>query len=188
MEIQKHFHDLIFDGLGLSQDDPNLIDTPKRLERMYLDLFKNVGKEFKGMTSFPNTEKYDQIVLMDNMHFTSVCSHHFLPFSGKAWFAYLPDKRLMGASKAARVIAHYAAQPQLQENLCQQVVNFIENELQPKGIMLVMRAIHGCMSCRGVYQYAGAGMVTSSIRGSFKDAAARSEVMDLIKMSIMMEK
>lgn len=187
-EIAANFHQLMSKGLGFDMTDPNLKDTPQRVERMYNDLFKNVGKEFSGMTSFPNSEDYDQIVLMDNIHFTSVCSHHFLPFTGKAWFAYLPDKKLMGASKAARVITHYAAQPQLQENLCQQVTNYIENDLQPKGIMLVMRAIHGCMSCRGVYQYDGAGMMTSSIRGVFKDPAARNEVMDLIKLSVMMEK
>jgi GTP cyclohydrolase I len=186
--IEKDFHHLISEGLGFDMSDPNLKDTPQRVSRMYQELFKNVGKEFNGMTSFPNSEQYDQIIMMDNIHFTSVCSHHFLPFSGKAWFAYLPDQRLMGASKAARVITHYAAQPQLQENLCQQVVNYIEKDLQPQGIMLVMRAIHGCMACRGVYQYHGAGMITSSIRGVFKNPAARNEVMDLIKLSIMMEK
>jgi GTP cyclohydrolase I len=187
-EIEKYFHHLMTEGLGLDLSDPNLKETPQRVSRMYQNLFKNLGKEFDGMTSFPNSENYDQIILMDTIHFTSVCSHHFLPFSGKAWFAYLPDQRLMGASKAARVITHYAAQPQLQENLCQQVTNYIENDLKPRGIMLVMRAIHGCMSCRGVYQYHGAGMTTSSIRGVFIDPAARSEVMDLIKLSIMMEK
>jgi len=188
-EIQKDFHHIISEGLGLDMSDPNLKDTPKRLEKMYKDFVKNTDKPFKGLTVFPNSDGYDQIILLDTIHFTSICSHHFIPFAGKAWFAYIPDELLLGASKPARVIEHYAARPQLQENLCQQVVKFISKQLKPLGIMLVMRAIHGCMSCRGIYQYHGAGMMTSSITGIFKEnKAPHDEVMDLIKMSIMMEK
>lgn len=188
-EIQNDFHHIISQGLGLDMSDPNLKDTPKRLEKMYKEFTKNSKKSFGKLTVFPNSDGYDQIILLDTIHFTSMCSHHFLPFAGKAWFAYIPNEWLLGASKPARVIEHYAAQPQLQENLCQQVVQFIEDALKPKGIMLVLRATHGCMSCRGIYQYHGAGMMTSSITGVFKEhKGPHDEVMDLIKLSIMMEK
>lgn len=188
-QIEKHFRDLMEKGLGSDLNDPNLKGTPERIARMYGEFFKGENCDFEGLTVFPNDEKYDEIVLLDNIHFVSMCSHHFLPFYGLAWVAYIPNDKVVGASKPARVITHYAARPQLQENLCQQVVNYLEKELKPKGLMLVMRAIHGCMSNRGVNQYAGAGMLTSAVRGVFKsDKSAKDEAMNLIKMSIMLNK
>src|SRR5574337_83306 len=119
--------------------------------------------------------------MIDNIHFTSVCSHHFLPFTGKAWFLYIPNEHdLIGASKMPRLVAHYAARPQLQENLCHEVLNRFVEVMQPKGAMLVMRAVHGCMSCRGVRQYNGTGMTSSAIYGSFTQESTRSEGMALI--------
>ena len=188
-QIEKHFRNLMEEGLGSDLSDPNLTDTPKRIAKMYKEFFKGEGMPFEGLTVFPNEENYDEIVLLDNIHFVSMCSHHFLPFYGLAWVAYIPKDKVIGASKPARVISHYAAKPQLQENLCQQVVNYLEKELESKGLMLVMRAIHGCMSNRGVNQYAGAGMMTSAVRGVFKeDKSAKDEAMNLIKMSIMLNK
>lgn len=187
--VEQYFRELMENGLGFDLKDPNLTDTPKRIARMYKELFKGEGIEFEGLTVFPNTEGYDEIVLLDNIHFVSMCSHHFLPFAGLAWVAYIPDKLVLGASKPARVISHYGARPQLQENLCEQVVDYLQKEVKPKGVMVVMRAVHGCMSHRGVNQYAGAGMMTSSLRGVFKeDKSAKDEALDLIKMSIMLNK
>ncbi len=187
--VEKYFRALMKEGLGSDLTDPNLADTPKRIAKMYKEFFKGEGIEFDGLTVFPNTEGYDEIVLLDNIHFVSMCSHHLLPFAGLAWVAYIPDKLVLGASKPARVISHYGARPQLQENLCEQVVSYLQEELKPKGVMVVMRAIHGCMSNRGVNQYAGAGMMTSSLRGVFKnDKSAKDEALDLIKMSIMLNK
>jgi len=189
MGIKKDFLRIMTEGLGLDVQDPNLSGTPERIEKMYKEFFRNVGKPFEGLTVFPNEEGYDQLILLDKIHFTSTCSHHFLPFSGYAWFAYIPNDLLLGASKPARVIEHFATRPQLQENLCHDVVNHIEYKLKPKGIMLVMRAIHGCMSCRGVNQYHGAGMITSAITGVFKESkSAKDEVLDLIKLSMLMDK
>ncbi len=188
MDIEKTFQDILHIGFGLDVNDPNLIDTPKRLTKMYKDFFQNTYKSFGSLTTFPNTEKYNQIILLDKIHFTSICSHHFLPFSGYAWFAYIPNEKLLGASKPARVIEHYSKRPQLQETLCQQVVDFIEKELNPQGIMLVMRAIHGCMSCRGINQYHGAGMTTSAITGVFQTESAKNEVLSLISLSLKMDK
>lgn len=188
-QIEKHFRDLMEKGLGSDLTDPNLKGTPERIARMYSEFFKGEGIDFDGLTVFPNDEKYDEIILLDNIHFVSMCSHHFLPFHGLAWVAYIPNDKIIGASKPARVISHYAARPQLQENLCQQAINYLEKELKPKGLMLVMRAVHGCMSNRGVNQYAGAGMLTSVVRGVFKsDKLAKDEALDLIKMSIMLNK
>ena len=185
--IKKHFHNLMKEGLGFDLKDPNLSGTPERIAKMYGEFFKGEKIEFEGLTVFPNTEGYDEIVLLDNIHFVSICSHHFLPFAGLAWVAYIPNKLILGASKPARVIKHYGARPQLQENLCEQIVNYLEKKLEPNGVMVVMRGVHGCMSHRGVNQYAGAGMTTSSIRGVFKtDPSAKNEVMDLIKLSIML--
>lgn len=187
--IEKHFRKLMEVGLGSDLSDPNLKGTPERIARMYGEFFKGEGVEFEGLTVFPNSENYDEIVLLDNIHFVSICSHHFLPFSGLAWVAYIPNELVLGASKPARVISHYGARPQLQENLCEQIVNYLQTSLKPKGVMVVMRAIHGCMSNRGVNQYAGAGMMTSALRGVFKDdKSAKDEALDLIKMSIMLNK
>lgn len=175
--------------LGLDISNPNLSGTPARISKMFSEFFKNEGIEFEGLTSFPNDHKYDQIILLDNIHFVSICSHHFLPFHGLAWYAYLPDKELLGASKPARVIEHYSKRPQLQENLSEQIINFMDQKVKPKGSMLVMRAIHGCMENRGVNQYGGAGMITSSVRGKFKaDQKAKDEVLSLINLSVILNK
>lgn len=185
-DVEKHFRLLMKDGLGLDLSDPNLLGTPERVARMYQEFFKGLDTEFEGLTVFPNTHDYDEIVLLDNIFFVSICSHHFLPFYGKAWVAYIPGNKVMGASKAARIINHYSARPQLQENLSHQIVNFIWDKLKPKALMIVMRAEHGCMKCRGVKQYDGAGMITSAIKGIFKeDTKAKAEALDLIKLSVV---
>lgn len=182
--VEKYFSLLMSEGLGLDLSDPNLIGTPERVSRMYAELFSGLNEELKVMTSFPNESKYDEIVMMDNINFVSVCSHHFLPFTGKAWVAYIPNKRVLGASKASRIIDHYAKRPQLQENLCDQVSTHLWYTLAPKGVAVVMRAVHGCMECRGIKQYDNAGMITSSLKGIFKeDPSTKLEVFNLIDLS-----
>lgn len=186
---EKYFKLFITEGLGLDINDPNLIDTPKRVSKMYgRELFHAVDKEFpeKDFRKFPNKKHYNQITGIDNIHFTSVCSHHFLPFSGRAWFYYIPNEHdLVGASKLPRLVAHYAARPQLQENLCHEVMERFIEVMQPKGAMLVMRAIHGCMSCRGVLQYNNTGMVSSAVYGSFEQESTRNEAMALLNLSLV---
>jgi GTP cyclohydrolase I len=190
--VEHYFRLLIEEGLKFDLNDPNMKDTPKRLAKMYCrELFHAVNKEFpeKDFSKFPNTEKYNQITMLDNIHFTSVCSHHFLPFSGKAWFLYIPgdfemnESGLIGASKPARLIAHYAARPQLQENLCHQVLNRFVEVMKPAGAMLVIRAIHGCMAHRGVCQHNNSGMVSSAVYGSFENQVTKTEAMGLIHLS-----
>lgn len=177
--------------LGLDISDPNLKDTPARLAKMFSNEFLlNVGKTPNGIIkSFPNEKNYDEIVLMDNIPFVSLCSHHFLPFPGLAWFAYIPDKTLIGASKPSRIIEFFSKRPQLQENLAAEVVNYVDQVIKPLGIMLVMRAIHGCMSCRGAKTGDNAGIITSITRGSFRDnPETRSEALELIKLSVALRR
>jgi GTP cyclohydrolase I len=181
--------DMMVQGLGLDLSDPNLCQTPVRIAKMYCnEFFKGVGKEFEkeDLAVFPNSEGVDEIVMLDNIRFVSICAHHFLPFFGRAWFLYIPSSSLVGASKVARLIDHYSSRPQLQENLCHQIVTRFVELVQPLGAMLIMRAIHGCMTCRGVHQYDNAGMVSSAVWGSFKeDLRTRSEGLSLINLSVV---
>jgi len=182
--IEEHFRKIMIEGLGFDLTDPNLIDTPKRIAKMYCnEWFKGVDTEFNDFKSFPNTENYEQILCFDNIHFSSICSHHFLPFTGYAWLLYIPHKTLIGASKPSRLIAHYSARPQLQENLTHQILNQFVNKIKPQGAMVVMRALHECMRCRGTRQTNNAGMTTSALFGVFFDPPVKAEALELIKLS-----
>jgi len=185
--VADRFRQILVNGLGLDMTDANLKDTPERVAKMLCrELLSNIDGEFDGYTSFPNEDGYSQIVMIDNIHFVSMCSHHFLPFEGKAWILYIPDKLLPGASKAARVVEFYAQRPQLQERLGHQILNNFVEKMQPLGCMVYIRAIHQCMRCRGVKQYSGAGMSTSALKGVFdKEPVARNEALDMIKMSMI---
>ena len=188
-KAEEHLTGFLTEGLGLDLSDSNLRDTPKRVAKMYCEeLLCNISKKDGDLdvVSFPNELKYDQIIMLDRIFFTSVCAHHLLPFSGRAWVLYIPFKQLLGASKATRIIEHFAARPQLQENLCQGVLNFLVKSVSPKGAMIVMRGEHGCMKCRGVRQYGGAGMTTSAVHGAFKrNLSTREEGLSLIHLSLL---
>lgn len=190
--VQYHVQEML-KGLGLDLSDPNLIDTPERVARMYTDeLMVSLEKEPPNLKTFPNKRKnalsssaYDEIILFDNIPFISLCSHHLLPFSGKAWLAYIPNDKLIGASKSARLIHYFAGKPQLQEKLAMEIADYLEEQISPKGIMLVMRAVHGCMACRGIKTGPNAGMMTSVTRGAFRDdQSTRNEALKLIELSI----
>ena len=162
----------ILDELNLDFSDKNLKDTPKRITKMLQNEFlSSVGKKLpeEHKTTFPN-EGYDEIIMLDNIPFTSLCSHHFLPFSGLSYLLYIPNEKLIGASKPARIIDFYCKKPQLQENLGIEIMNAFMRIVKPSGAMLVMRAIHNCMSCRGVKTGLGAGMTTSITRGAFRSS------------------
>ncbi len=183
------FRQLMEEGLGLDLTDPNLQDTPKRFSKMMIDelIVNQHNRELPDslIKTFPNDYNYDEIIMLDNIPFVSLCSHHLLPFPGLAWFAYIPDKKLMGASKPSRVIEHFSRSLQLQENLSAEVIDSIMKKVEPKGAMLVMRAVHGCMSCRGAKTGLNAGMLTSITRGCFRDNLdTRLEALHLIEMSM----
>jgi len=173
----------------LDLSDPNLEDTPRRMARMYgKEFLKNVGVEFTDFQSSPNTYRYDQIIMSDKIFFTSMCAHHFLPFSGHAWVLYMPDKKLVGASKMPRMVEHYAARPQLQEHLGHEIMQVFVAAIEPFGAMILMRAIHACVKCRGVKQTGGCGLTTSVVHGNFReDPSLELKGLSLVKISLIDE-
>ena len=179
-QIASHFAE-IMRVLGLDLNDPHLIDTPQRVGRMYLEIFRGLeDEEEPTITSFPNREGYSNMVIVKDIDFFSVCSHHMIPFFGKAHVAYIPGEKIVGLSKIARIVEFYARRPQLQERLTKEVVEFIEARLAPQGSIVVMEARHLCMEMRGV-EKPGAMTTTSALRGCFEDQKVREEFFDLLK-------
>lgn len=150
-------------GADLGQED--LRETPRRMAAAYAELL--TPAPFK-LTTFPNDEGYDELVLVRDIPFQSLCMHHLLPFHGVAHVAYLPGERILGLSKLARVVEHFSRDLQLQERLTTQVAGWLQEQLQPKGVGVVIEAEHLCMSLRGV-QAAGALTVTSALHGLVRD-------------------
>jgi GTP cyclohydrolase I len=133
-------------ALGQDLDDPNLADTPRRVVASYREL---LHREPLTMTTFPNEEGYDDLVLVHDIPFTSLCAHHLLPFRGVAHVGYLPASRLLGLSKLARVVEHFSHGLQLQERLTVEIGDYLESQLLPNGVGVVLEAEHLCMSIRG---------------------------------------
>lgn len=189
-KVSQHFEKLMTEGLGLDLTDPNLQDTPKRVAKMYCrEFFKNLDNKPDDLVKvFPN-KGIDQIILSDHIPFTSYCSHHLLPFSGVGFFLYIPNKFLLGASKPTRVVNFFSKFPSLQEEVGELVLNYLVKEADPKGAMLIMRAVHGCMSCRGVESGLSAGLTTSITYGGFREnLSTRMEGLALIQLSISLNK
>lgn len=136
------------------------------------------------MTVFPN-EGYDEIIMMDNIPFVSTCEHHFVFFTGRAYFLYVPDKFIVGASKIARLIDYHCKKPQIQERLTTVVLNQFCDVVKPKGAMFVMRGVHGCMSNRGVKTGVDAGMMTSALYGAFKEPHMEEKGLKLINLAMI---
>jgi len=159
-------------ALGIDTDNENLRATPGRMARAYAELFS--PRPF-DLTTFPNDEGYDELVLARSIPVRSVCEHHLLPFVGVAHVGYLPDARILGLSKLARVVEHFASRPQVQERLTKQVADWLCAQLQPKGVGVVIEAEHTCMTLRGV-RAAGSSTVTSTLLGTLRsDARSRQE-------------
>jgi GTP cyclohydrolase I len=164
-------------------EDPNregLKRTPERVARMYQELFAGVHKNPADHLKTGFTERYDEMVVLRDIPFNSMCEHHLMPFEGKAHVAYLPDGQVVGISKLARVVDDFAHRPQLQERLTSQIADLLMEKLEAKGVAVVIQATHACMTCRGVKK-AGSVMITSAVRGLCRsDARTRSEVMTLL--------
>jgi GTP cyclohydrolase I len=148
-------------ALGADLGAAGLLETPRRMAAAYAEL---LTPEPFNLTSFPNEEGYDELVVVRDIPFQSLCMHHLLPFHGVAHVAYLPAERILGLSKLARVVEHFARDLQLQERLTTQVADCLQEQLEPKGVGVVLEAEHLCMSLRGV-QKAGARTVTSGRSG-----------------------
>ena len=163
-------------ALGLDVDADELRETPARMVRAYAQLFNS---ESFRLTTFPNDEGYDELVLARGIPFQTVCEHHMLPFFGVAQVGYLPGERIVGLSKLARVVHHYAARPQTQERLTKQAANCLATRLHPRGAGVVFEAEHTCMTLRGV-QARGSTTITSALLGTLRDdARSRAEFLAL---------
>jgi GTP cyclohydrolase I len=167
--------------LGLDARDPNLLETPERVAKMYLEMFGGLAEGAEpDITFFPNDEHYKAMVIEKDIPFYSMCSHHFVPFYGHAHLAYIPNEKIIGLSKMPRILEFYARRPQLQERLTEQVAGFLADKLNPQGVMVVIEARHLCVEMRGVKK-CGARTVTSAIRGIFYNRSVREEFLDLLK-------
>jgi GTP cyclohydrolase IA len=167
----------LLDALGAEVDSEHLRDTPRRVAKAYAELLTSAPFQ---ATTFPNDRGYDELVVVRDIPFQSLCAHHLLPFHGTAHIAYLPRDRIIGLSKLGRVVDLFARDLQVQERLTTQVADWLEERLAPRGVGVIVQAEHLCMSLRGV-QKPGALTVTSALRGSVKeDPAIRQEVLSLV--------
>ncbi len=166
--------------LNLDLDDPNYVETPERVAKMYLEMFQGLreGAEPK-VTTFPNDGDYNHMVIEKEIPFYSMCAHHFVPFYGHAHIAYIPDETIVGLSKLPRILEFFAKRPQLQERLTEQVAEFLWGRLVPQGVMVVIEARHLCVEMRGVKK-SGALTTTSALRGCFADRKVREEFLALL--------
>src|SRR3954447_3335309 len=163
-------------ALGCDLDDESVRETPRRLAETYAELL--TPRPFNP-TTFPNDEGYDELVIARDIPFHSLCEHHLIPFVGVAHVAYLPAERIVGLSKLARVVEHFARRLQVQERMTVQVADWLEQELEPRGVGVVLDAEHFCMTIRGV-QKPGARTTTSALRGHVRnDPRTRAEFLAL---------
>jgi GTP cyclohydrolase I len=185
-------YQLVLEGLkdafpSLDLEDKNLVGTPNRMARALLEICAGLGTNEKEVfsTTFP-ADNYNEVIILRDIDYTSLCSHHFFPFTGKAHVGYLPDtsqgaeSRVVGLSKLAHIVDCHAQRPQLQERLCYNIMSSIKNELKPAGVMVVIEGSHGCLTCRSAKK-ANATMITSALDGKFQDdPKLRGEFLSLI--------
>jgi GTP cyclohydrolase I len=170
----------ILAAVGEDPDREGLLETPARVARMYAELFAGLRQDPRAHLATAFREKYDEIVLVRDIAFDSVCEHHLLPFMGRAHIGYLPDGRVLGLSKLARLVETVSRRPQVQERLTEQIAELLEEDLGAKGVAVVVEATHTCMTIRGVRK-PGSLCVTSAMKGVFRDnVSSRAEVLALI--------
>jgi GTP cyclohydrolase I len=194
-ELMATGYQKVLDGLklaypGLDMEDKNLVGTPNRMARALLEICSGLGTDEKEIfsTTFP-AENYNDVIILKDIDYTSLCSHHFIPFTGKAHVGYLPDttkgdqSRVVGLSKLAHIVDCHAQRPQLQERMCHNIMTSIKDELKPAGVMVVIEGSHGCLTCRSAKK-ANATMITSALDGKFReDKKLRVEFLSLIGMN-----
>jgi GTP cyclohydrolase IA len=167
-------------ALGLDLSDENLAETPRRMVHALIEMTS--GPDFE-LTTFPNDEGYDELVLVQDIPLRSVCEHHMLPFVGVAHIGYLPGQRIVGLSKFARLVEFHARRAQTQERLTQQIAEHFRRQLEPRGVGVVIEAAHSCMSIRGA-RVPAARTVTSALLGRLRDdPASRAEFLSLARPS-----
>ena len=170
----------ILAAVGEDPDREGLLETPARVARMYAELFSGLHDDPRVHLKKYFTEKYDEMVLVKDISFNSMCEHHLLPFTGKAHIGYVPKGRVVGLSKLARVVEVVSRRPQVQERMTEQIANLLIEELDVKGVAVVVEATHTCMTIRGVRK-PGSMCVTSAMKGLLRsNLSTRAEVMTLI--------
>ncbi|MCA9256991.1 MAG: GTP cyclohydrolase I FolE [Phycisphaerales bacterium] len=177
--IESAVRDILI-AIGDDPDREGLRETPARVARMYEELFAGMRVDPRSVMKTVFTEKYEEMVILRDVSFNSMCEHHLMPFEGKAHIAYIPDGKVVGLSKLARVVDVFAKRPQVQERLTTQLADILMNELSAQGAAVVIEAVHTCMTCRGVKK-PGAVMVTSAVRGvCASNPPTRAEAMSLL--------
>ena len=170
----------ILAAVGEDPDREGLLETPSRVARMYTEMFAGLHRDPGIHLSKVFTENYDEVVLIKDISFSSMCEHHLLPFTGKAHVGYLANGKVVGLSKLARVVEDVARRPQVQERMTEVIADLIEDELGARGVAVVLEASHSCMTIRGV-QKPGTSCTTSSMRGIFREnLSSRAEILGLI--------
>jgi GTP cyclohydrolase I len=166
--------------VGEDPDREGLQETPARVARMYAEMFKGLHSDAHEHLRRTFTEKYDEVVLVRDISFASMCEHHLLPFTGKAHIAYLPRGKIVGLSKLARVVDVLSHRPQVQERMTEELADLLVSELEPKGVAVIVEASHSCMTIRGIRK-PGSLCTTSAMRGIFREnALTRSELLSLV--------
>jgi len=177
--IEKAVREILI-AVGDDPDREGLQDTPSRVARMYEEVFQGMRRDPHEVLKTVFTEKYEEMVILRDITFNSMCEHHLMPFEGKAHIAYLPNGKVVGLSKLARVVDVFAQRPQVQERLTTQIADILMHELSAQGAAVVIEAVHTCMTCRGVKK-PGSVMVTSAVRGVCKTSpATRAEALALL--------
>ncbi len=179
IRIQKAVREILA-AVGEDPDREGLKETPARVARMYAEMFSGIHLDPRRHLQKFFSERYDEVVLVKDISFCSMCEHHLLPFMGKAHVGYIPSGKVVGLSKIARVVEEVARRPQVQERLTETIAVMLESELQVRGVAVVVEATHSCMTIRGIRK-PGSLCVTSAMKGIFRsNLASRSEVMQLI--------
>jgi GTP cyclohydrolase I len=167
-------------AVGEDPDREGLAETPDRVARMYAELFAGLRQDPREHLQKTFTQKYDEVVLVKDIGFASVCEHHLLPFTGRAHVAYLPKGKIVGLSKLARVVEVVAHRPQVQERMTEDIADLLVEELDARGVAVILEAVHTCMTIRGVRKDSSV-CTTSAMRGMFRDnPSTRAELMALI--------
>src|SRR5262245_17459119 len=167
-------------AVGEDPDREGLRETPSRVARMYAEMFAGLNQDPGIHLSRKFTQKYDEMVVVKDIDFASMCEHHLLPFTGKAHIAYLPNGKIVGLSKIPRVVDAVAHRPQVQERMTEEIADLLMNELDARGVAVILEATHTCMSIRGVRK-ACSITTTSAMRGTFRsNPATRTELLALV--------
>lgn len=167
-------------AVGEDPEREGLRETPDRVARMYAEMFSGLGKDPRELLDKTFTQKYDEVVLVKDIGFESMCEHHLLPFLGKAHVAYLPKGKIVGLSKLARVVEMFARRPQVQERMTEEIADLVMHQLEARGVAVVLEATHTCMTIRGVRK-PDSICTTSAMRGTFRaNESTRAELMALI--------